>query len=359
MKKIMVVGASGVLGKLVCTELLRIFNNQVKLTVTDYKAARGMRLAKSFDQEVMFQYLDVTNEENTKKILKNIDIVIVILKQQNPYIQKACVNNDILCIDVTPFTDFVKKIEILHQDTEKNEVGSIVMSGFFPGLSGLMVKKAVSNFHEITEVNVGLLQNTNAKAGISGILDMLKIISQRVDYYEDRHSTNLSGFSKKRRMYFFEPNDNREVRLIDHAEKQFLQKALHIKNINYWTSWNSVFFNKQISFLKKFGLIDVILKLNNNKFLSKIVKHNPNKNEDAFLTVEVTGVIDDTKCKKTLSLSTFSDYHLTAMVTAALAKIAVNKKITGVVFPSELTSVDEILSEINCKDVTFKEFFQK
>ncbi|MFJ8527969.1 hypothetical protein [Bacillus sp. NPDC094106] len=334
MKKIMVVGASGVLGKLVCTELLRIFNNQVKLTVTDYKADRGMKLAKSFDQEVMFQYLDVTNEENTKKVLKNIDIVIVVLKQQNPYIQKACVNNDILCIDVTPFTDFVEKIEILHQDTEKNEVGSIVMSGFFPGLSGLMVKKAVSNFHEITEVNVGLLQNTNAQAGIS-------------------------GFSKKRKMYFFEPNNNREVRLIDHAEKQFLQKALHIKNINYWTSWNSVFFNKQISFLKKFGLIDVILTLNNNKFLSKIVKHNPNKNEDAFLTVEVTGIIDDTKCKKTLSLSTFSDYHLTAMVTAALAKIAVNKKIKGIVFPFELTSVDEILSEMNCKSVTFKEFFQK
>lgn len=359
MKKIMVVGASGVLGKLVCTELLRIFNNQVQLTVTDYKTDRGTRFAKSFHQEVMFQYLDVTDEENIKETIKNMDIVIVVLKQRNPYIQRFCINNDILCIDVTPFTNFVEKIERLYQETEKNDVGLIVMSGFFPGLSGLMVKKVVSSFHEITEVNVGLLQNTNAKAGISGILDMLKIISQRVDDYEDNHSANISGFSKKRKMYFLEPSHNREVRLIDHAEKRFLQKSLHIKNINYWTSWNSSFFNKQISLLKKLGLIDVILKLHNSKFLSKIVKHNPNKNEDAFLTVEVKGFIDDKQCKKTLSLSTFSDYHVTAMVTAALAKIAVDKKIKGMVFPFELTDVDEILSEMNCTDVTLKEVFQR
>ncbi|WP_268871085.1 hypothetical protein [Ureibacillus massiliensis] len=37
MKTVMVFGASGVLGQLVCTELLRIFENEIKLIVTDYK----------------------------------------------------------------------------------------------------------------------------------------------------------------------------------------------------------------------------------------------------------------------------------------------------------------------------------
>lgn len=35
MMKIMVAGASGVLGKMVCSELLRIFENQICLIVTD------------------------------------------------------------------------------------------------------------------------------------------------------------------------------------------------------------------------------------------------------------------------------------------------------------------------------------
>jgi len=357
MKKVMVIGASGVLGRLVCKELLRIFNNQVTLVVTDYKEDRGEKLAKSFNQEVIFQYLDITNKENISKVIKNIDIVIVVLKQQNPYIQKACIENNIICIDVTPFSDFAKKIQSLYQVTEKNEVGSIVMSGFFPGLSGLMVKEAVSNFQEVTEVNIGLLQNTNAEAGISGILDMLKIISQRVHYYEDDKIENISGFTTKRKMYFEQYNE-KEVRLIDHAEKDFLRQKLKVEKINYWTSWNKNFFNKQISLLKKLGIINTIVKLNNNKFLSKIVKHNPTKNENAFLTVEVKGKIDNKDRIKTLTLSTFSDYHTTAMVTAVLAKVTVHKKIEGVVCPFEIIDLNELLSEINCKDIILKELIK-
>lgn len=352
----MVVGASGVLGNLVGIELLRVFDNQVNLVVTDYKIDRGKKLADLFSKEVEFRYLDVTNKENIMKAIKNVDMVVVVLKQQNPYIQKACIDNGITCIDVTPFAEFVDKIKLLHKDAERNEIGSVVMCGFFPGLSGLMVKKAVSSFQEVTEVNIGLLQNTNAKAGISGILDMLKIISQHVDYDTISTTANISGFTKKRKMYFLEPHNEREVRLIDHAEKAFLKQNLRIGKVNYWTAWNNHFFNKQIFLLKRFGVIDIILKFRNSKFLSKIVKHNPNKNEKAFLTVEVKGKIDSKECIKTLSFSTFSDYHTTAMVTAILAKITVHKKIKGVVFPFEIADIDEILSEITCKgDIVFRE----
>ncbi|MEH6889886.1 hypothetical protein V7024_09230 [Bacillus sp. JJ864] len=87
-------------------------------------------------------------------------------------------------------------------------------------------------------MNIGLLQNTNAKAGISGILDMLKIISQPANYYTDNDMVNVLGFTKKRKMYFNEPYNESEVRLIDHAEKDFLNQTLKIKQINYWTAWN-------------------------------------------------------------------------------------------------------------------------
>ncbi|MEG0259063.1 MAG: saccharopine dehydrogenase NADP-binding domain-containing protein [Lysinibacillus sp.] len=352
MKKVIVVGASGVLGKLVCTELLRIFDSKIDLVVTDYKIDRGQRFAESLNREVTFEYLDVTNEENIERVINNVDIVVVVLKQEDPYIQRICIDHRILCIDVTPFANFIGKVKLLRQDAEKNEVGSIVMSGFFPGLSGVMVHKAVSDFQQIDEVNIALLQNTNAKAGLSGILDMLKIISQRVA----DHSRRLPGFTIKRKICFDDPSNKREVRLIDHAEKGILNQKLNVGTINYWTSWNQAFFNKQIALLKSLGVINLILNLNNHKILSKIVKHNPKKDEKAYLTVEVKGIIDTKKSVRTLSLSTFSDYHTTAMVTAALAKIAVHKKIKGVVCPFEITNVEEILAEIDCKDIVMREF---
>ncbi|TQR14849.1 saccharopine dehydrogenase NADP-binding domain-containing protein [Psychrobacillus vulpis] len=350
MKKVMVIGASGVLGKLVCIELLRIFDNQIKLIVTDYKTERGKKLANSFNNNVQFQYLDVNEEENVKQVVKDIDIVVVVLKQKIPNIQKCCIDNKILCVDVTPFYDFVEKVNELNQSAENNDVGSVVMSGFFPGLSGLMVKKAVSDFKEVTEINVGLLQNTNAKAGISGILDMLKIITQQV-HFENKV---ISGFTKKRKIYFLNHLKEKEVRLIEHSEKILLKDKLRTNPINYWTSWNVNAFNKQVSLLRQIGFIDIIHKLN-NKFLSKVVKHNPNKNESASLTVEVKGIVDNNERVRILSLSTSSDYHTTAMVTASLAKIAEQKNVKGVVCPFEITNLDELLSEINCPNIVIQE----
>ncbi|OIJ20719.1 hypothetical protein BKP45_07925 [Anaerobacillus alkalidiazotrophicus] len=349
MKKVMVIGASGVLGKLVCNELLRIFENQINLIVTDYKTERGNELANSLDSEVAFELLDVNDEENIKQVIKNLDIVVVVLKQRIPHIQQACIQNRILCIDVTPFYDFVEKVIELNQIAEKNDVGSIIMSGFFPGLSGLMIKKAISKFQEVKEINVALLQSTNARAGVSGILDMLNIIAQPIVF----QNKILSGFTKKRKMYFLNHSKEQDIRLIDHSEKLLIKEKLITAPISYWTSWNSNGFNILLSLLRKICFLKYVHKF--NKLLSKVVKHNPKESETVFLTVEVKGTIGNKEMVKVLALSTFSDYHTTAMVTASLAKIAIGNEVKGIVCPFEITDLEELLSVINCSDIQIKE----
>lgn len=350
MKKMMVVGASGVLGKLVCEELLRIIKGQIKLIVTDYRMERGQKLADSFNSDVQFQYLDVHDEDNVEQVIRNVDMVVVVLKQKTPHIQKVCIHNKIMCIDVTPFYDFVEKVIELNHSAEDNNIGSVVMSGFFPGLSGLMVKKAISDFQEVKEINVALLQNNNAKAGVSGIIDMLGIIAQPVLF----QNKIVSGFTRKRTMYFLNHSKEQEVRLIEHSEKILIQDKLIASPINYYTSWNVKAFNKLISMLRRIGVVQRIHKVN-HQFLSKAVKHNPEKDENAFLTVEVKGKNNHRERIRTVSLATFSDYHTTAIVTASLAKIALDKDVQGVVCPFEMTDLDELVSVMNCPGIEVKE----
>ncbi|WP_404458610.1 SDR family NAD(P)-dependent oxidoreductase [Oceanobacillus kapialis] len=351
MKTIMVVGASGVLGNLICEELLRIYENQIKLIVTDYKPERGKKLAASFATETTFVQLDIKDETNINQVIKNVDLVIVVLKQQKPHIQRVCIENNIMCIDVTPFRDFVDKVMELNDMANENNVGSIVMSGFFPGLSGLVVKEAISPFLEVTEIDIALLQNTNAKTGLAGILDMLKIIAEPVMYQKKL----LPGFTKKRTMYFIKHTKDRKVRLIDHSEKAFIKQRLTTAPLHYWTAWNVSIFNKMVSLLKKAGFITFIHKVKPNN-LSRLVRHNPTKDENAFITVEVKGVLDNKKLTRRISISAFSDYHVTAMVTAALAKIALQKEFSGVVFPFKITNFDEVLSVINCPNAILTEY---
>lgn len=345
----MVVGASGVLGKLICSELIKLIDDQMMLIITDYNQERGKKLANSI-KNAQFQYLDVDDGDNVNRVIRNIDIVVVVLKQRSPRIQKLCVENKILCIDVTPFFDFAEKVIELNPIAEKNEVGSVIMSGFFPGLSGLMIKEAISGFQEVSEVNVGLLQNSNAKAGLSGVLDMLNIISQPVDL----QTNSIPGFTFKRKMYFLNKVKEQEVRLIEHSEKSLIKSKLKNVPIQYWTSWNVTTFNKLISLMRRIGLIPLLLKFN-KKFLTKVVKHNPNIDENAFLTVEVKGTVEKRQRVRIIAMSTHSDYHTTAKVTAALAKISLNKKVKGVLCPFEITSLEELISVIDCPDIVIQD----
>ncbi|GAB6930750.1 hypothetical protein JCM10914A_47330 [Paenibacillus sp. JCM 10914] len=350
MTKIMVVGASGVLGKLICHELLRIYKNHIELIVTDYRTERGEELANSLNSEVKFQHVDINDQESVETSIKEIDVVVVVVKQRTPLIQRICIKRGILCIDVTPFYDFVKEVKQLDQSAKINNTASVVMAGFFPGLSGLMVKEAVLKFEEVTEVNVALLQNTNATAGISGILDKMKIIDFNV-YYKNN---DISGFTEKRKMYFLDHLREKEVRLIDHAEKSLLNDIISTKRLNYWTAWNSSSFNTLVSILRQVGLTKKIDKLNKG-VLSKLMIHNAHKDEYAFLTVEVKGMMENREVVKYLSLRTDSDYQTTAMVTAALTKIILNKKIKGALTPFEVTNISEVTTVINSNTILVEE----
>jgi len=341
----MVVGASGVLGRMICTKLFNVFNSQMELIITDYKAERGMNLARFLGKETEFRYLDVMDKESILKSIKGVDIVLITVKQAHPYIQRCCIENQIACIDVTPFYDFVSEIKLLHSEAKRNEIASVPMSGFFPGLSGVLASKAAEGFHEIHEMNIGLLQSTNAKAGLTGILDMLAIISERVDYIRSGDAVSCSGFTKTKEMNFKDLPIPKSVRLIKHAEKDYLSQHLGTDNINYWTSWDSQVFNKLISLMRYLGVIKMLFKFRNSRFLSKIARHNPAKGEIARLTVEVKGILNSKVSTRELCISVPSDYQTTALVTARLAESLLCKNIKGMVLPFEFMDLEEIFSD--------------
>ncbi|WP_078393799.1 saccharopine dehydrogenase NADP-binding domain-containing protein [Shouchella patagoniensis] len=352
MKRIMVVGASGVLGKFICHEVLRLFNLEIQLIITDYDKERGKRLADGFDRQVQFCHFFLGDNERLNQVLADVDGVVIALKQEKPLIQKACIEQGVLCVDVTPFYEFVDKVSNLNEEAEEAGSGSVVMTGFFPGLSALMVKKAIEPFSKVTEIHIGLLQNVNANVGTSGIKDMLKIISEPVMM----ERTRMRGFQMKRKMEFQSLKNATEVRLIEHSEKKIIVQKLGLDadSVHYWTSWNKRRFNLFITLLIKSKLISYIPMID-GKVLSKVVKHNPKKTERAYLTVEVKGIVSGTEQVQSVRLSTESDYRTTAMVAAALLKIALQKGVVGVVCPFEMASLDEVLKEINSKDIVIEE----
>lgn len=349
--KIMVIGGSGSLGKLICTELTHAFPKGLHLSLTDYQKERGEKTASSFS--ATFCQLDVSDKEMINKALHNLDLVIVAVPQTTPLIQEVCITRSIPCVDVTAFGDFADKVQAMGKEAKNQQTCSIVMAGFFPGVSGLMVKKAIEEMENITDVHVGLLQNTNARVGLRGTLDMLRIISTPLAH--DGTKENKAPFLTKRHMPFLHYQQTKEVREIDHDEKQILEQAFHLPSLSYWTAWNKASFNRLLSFLIKTGIVKQLLGMKNPSVLAKGLKHNDKKEETAGITVEVKGTFNGTTVKRTLMLSAFSDYHFTAVATVAIASRILKEKPLGVCFPFEITSLDDALHHAMHHDIKTQE----
>ncbi|WP_010271667.1 NmrA family NAD(P)-binding protein [Paenibacillus senegalensis] len=338
MLTILVIGASGMLGQLVCKELVRI-PEEIHIIVSDYKADRGTKTAESI-AGAEFRQADARNPESIRSALAGVNAVIVVAKQEEPLVQQACIERGIACVDVTTEAAFVNKVRQL----DAPNIGSIVMAGFFPGLSGLMVKEAAEAMDALEEVNVALLQSTNAQAGATGVSDMLHIVAQDVE--------GRAGFKEARQIAFGSSGLEREVRKIEHAERGCISEAMNLSNLHYWTAWNEASFNKKISLLKKLGLLKWLA--NRKGLLEKIVIHNPNQNERAYLTVEASGRIEGRPQVNCRRVSVVSDYETTAMVAVALAKIVLKNEIKGVRYPFEATNLTELMDTIQSDHIVLK-----
>ncbi|KMK74989.1 saccharopine dehydrogenase NADP-binding domain-containing protein [Alkalihalobacillus pseudalcaliphilus] len=346
MKKILIVGATGTLGQLVYRDIRRLFPEDVTFAITDYNKERGIDFASNKGKGTEWRYLNVMDAGSIEQALVGVDFVVILVKQLEPKIQELCIERKIPSLDVTPFY-------ALYTDTIKygdyalgQETGVLLFSGFLPGLSGLLIQKAVANFDKIESVDIGFLQNKNANVGITGIKDMLRLINEPI-----RNQEKTFSFSQTRKMSFLGHQKPKKVRNIEHAERLLL---IDKYPISYWTGWSDNTFNTLIYILKKAGLLPFIIKLSPN-IMKKIVKHNPENPEEAILTVEVKGHIQNKLTIKRYSLQTFSDYQTTSLVTAALLKIMLSKQVDGVVVPYEITNIDEVLGLINNKDIKLEE----
>lgn len=348
-KAILVIGAAGELGKLICNEIKENYGIEWNLFIGDYKSDRGKQLADQYG--AFFSLIDLENKEYMINLLKSIDGVIVAVKQMEPIIQEYCFQSNTVCVDVTAFASFAAKVENIFKVFNYSQAASIVMAGFFPGLSGMLLKEAVGAMDQITQADITLVQSTSAIAGITGMMDMFKIIHKPTYYGFGNEKIFIKGFTKK---YVVKPNASNKkytVRLIHHSEKEWLLKNLPLTNIHYWTGWNLHVFNKLIHVLNHTKWFNTWIQKTNHPLLKRIRKNSKPKDETAFLIVSVHGIKSGIEKKVEWHVKTFSDYGITAMMAAAVTDLILKMNVKGVFHPADIIKWKDISPKMMRRNV--------
>lgn len=349
--KILVIGSSGVLGKLICQRVIKVFGKS-SLIIADYLPKRLIRLRQELGLPKRQQVLVHTAKaEDIRKQIQGAHAVIIAYQQEYPLVQKVCIEEGIPSIDVSIKLDFIKEVDRLHQDAKDEGVACLLTAGMFPGLSGLMVKKAILHFDTPHSVDVGLCRPARRVSGKMGLADLLELLSQPVLFRSNGSSRVVQGFSMKRTIPYLAPIGNKKHRLINAAETEILTKKLKIPKVNLWTGFDRKGFDKFVSVLRNVRILNIFRNAKYRKGLGSFFSKEKGQDNPAGLTVVSKGYAKGQKIEAYLSLIAQSDYVGTAACAVSFTKMLLEKTAqgnppSGMIFPFELFELQDVLKDI-------------
>lgn len=327
-RKILVLGASSALGKDICIALKDVFGEYLELYIGDNEEERGLKTTASVPYAT-YRPIDTSRTDlafqSVMEAIEEIDCVIMTSSQSEPVIQKACFLKQVTCIDVNSFQDLAAKTYQL--EVEKKSL-SIMMAGFFPGLSGVYAHDLIEEFEQVDEIQVGLLLNANSTLTSSEMTDLLQILNTPLD-------SGQKGFSKRQEMRFF--HSDFPVREINPDERKLLQKKTNMSNIYYWLGWNKPKITRFISFLAKRQWLNQCSKLLQLFFSNK----KETEEERVYTSIKLQGIKNGEKHSILIDISAKSLNKAAAFYIAMIADKSFISDKTGVRYPFEVMALND------------------
>ena len=345
--RILVISSSGTLAKSITNQVVASFGIQ-SLTISDYKVKRlqafGKELQEQYGIEPKCKLIDINSFESIKNGIEDLDYVIVPVSQKQPLVQQVCIQKGIVCIDLTLSEAFIDNVLKLQSEAYNGKSLLLMAAGLFPGLSGLIANEIHKNSPDAI-IDIGLLQSKDVMAGGTGIADMLQLFNQQVGYVTTVKKSNVSGFKLLKTFNFNNRFGEKKLRLANFSERKYLEQRLHIES-NYWSAFDSEFFNKLIAFVKAIGLLNLFENPKYRLRAARLISILKSKVEKASI-----GVIVQSDETNKISFILESDYGATAACVMAFVKILDNRqeKQFGIFFPFELFELNEALAYIEHK----------
>ena len=356
--KIIVFGSAGVLGRLICQRIINIIDKE-SLLIADYLPKRLSKLQHELKLDQSQKLLIHTaKEEDIRQKIQGASAVIIAFQQAFPLIQKICIELKIPCVDVSTKLEFIEEASRLDQEAQEMGTTCLLTAGMFPGLSGIMVKKAIMLFDKPKSVDVGLCRPTKRISGKMGLADLLELLSQPVLFRSNGSSKIVQGFSLKRTIPYLAPIGEKEHRLINAAETEVLANKLKIPKVNLWTGFDRKGFDKFVSMMRNIRILNIFRNGRYRKGLGQVFAHEKGQHNPAGLTVVSQGYSKGQAIEAYISLIAQSDYLATAACAVYFTqKLLENKHAAGVLFPFELFELTEVLRAINdvVKDYEFNQ----
>ena len=158
-----VIGATGMQGRIVTRDLLES-GYSVLLCGRDEK--RVQHLLNKHKKKTAFEYVDLSDIENTVKVIKNSGAKVLINAAEGDWNLNsllACIKTGVHSVDLGSDIPMLKKQLALNKELKKEKIIHITGCGSVPGIGNVMLNYADGKFDKIDTVDVGFAWDSNIK----------------------------------------------------------------------------------------------------------------------------------------------------------------------------------------------------
>ncbi|MEV5027624.1 saccharopine dehydrogenase family protein [Paenibacillus sp. LPE1-1-1.1] len=329
---IIVVGGYGHVGGQICKLLSASYFGSV------YAAGRSLERAEAFCSRmgggVKPLVIDV-EKPVSREHLERVKLVIMCLDQTAADFAEACLKAGADYVDVSANGRFFEAMEQVKQRKEEVDGTALLSVGLAPGLTNLLVLKAMQALEEVTRADIGImlgLGDTHGKAAIEWTVNSL---GATFDITEEGRTRKADSFTEGVKTDFGDGWGTRTAYRFPFSDQQTLPKTLGMPTISTRLCFDSRIATVLIAWLRKAGFV---------RFMSfspikKLMIHSLGKlrfGSEGF-AVKVTGYgkLAGAAAMAEFGLQGEKEADITAAVAAAAAKLMYENKLPKGIFHIE------------------------
>ncbi|MBI1864362.1 MAG: saccharopine dehydrogenase NADP-binding domain-containing protein [Nitrospirae bacterium] len=257
---IVVFGGSGVCGKRVVREILRLCKAQVTIAARDRARAEAVRNSLGPDR-IDLKFGDARDTTFVRESIRGATAAVCCLGPFHAVdltILEACIAERVHYIDIAENREYVRRVYSL--DSKIKAAGIVALTGHssLPGSSSVLAKLAADGMKTVDEVLVGLFIGNKNERGAGGIGALLNSLGERFAGWENGRPTCEIGWQRKLSFDFPSPVGERDLYLSNIADYDLMPRLLGSTSVRFFVGFESRLMNRMISLagrLKRMGFL--------------------------------------------------------------------------------------------------------
>ncbi len=258
--RIVVFGGSGVFGKRVVREILRLCEAPVTVVARDperaERALSGLDLGR-----IALRLGEANNREFVRESIRGACAAVCCIgpfDRLDTTILDACIAERVHYVDIAENREYVGRVFALGDRIKDAGIAALTGHSSLPGTSSLLAKMASQGMPQVEEITIGLFLGNKNERGRGGIGALLHSLGEEFMGWEDGRGIPLVGWHRGRLFSFPEPVGERELFMSNIADYEQIPRLLGARTVRFFVGFESRMMDRLIQFagrLRRVGLV--------------------------------------------------------------------------------------------------------